>query len=386
MLWPSTLNFELATLNSSPTSDLFLVRLRHADVVVYEPLERAVERRHVNDEVYPCYHQQARQIKQRRDAARRRLSRLPTPHATCAARQQYQRRQDEQRAVDETRGERREQYEVEPRDAALPLSRESGAHVVARVRGELLERGGERGPQLPRDEGFGRVRDRDDSLVEREKEETVFRRAQVFAEAPRALPRRAVHEARGGRAHRLARRGHVDACGAAREEALGQRLVTSEDYARAGLSTRRLNQAFEPVAARHRARVNARDPLARGALNREVAVAARQSALRLDEDYGEGRATLELSDEFARAVGRASVGDDDLSRSQCLGGERFEQSNDCLLLVERWDDDAHPAVRRGLAGPRAGVVARLRVRVLSRRRGPANHSALPERARLRSAA
>src|SRR2546423_14572101 len=90
---------------------LSFLLLRHADVVVYEPLERAVERRHVNDEVYPCYHQQARQIKQRRDAARRRLSRLPTPHAPRAARQQYQRRQDEQRAVDETRGERRQQDE-----------------------------------------------------------------------------------------------------------------------------------------------------------------------------------------------------------------------------------------------------------------------------------
>src|SRR5437764_7424506 len=251
MLWPSTLNFELATLNSLPTSDLFLVRLRHADVVVYEPLERAVERRHVNDEVYPCYHQQARQIKQRRDATRRRLARAPTPHATRAARQQYQRRQEQKRAVDETRDERREQDEVETRDAALPLARESGAHVIARVRGELLERCGESGAQFPRDEGFGRVRDRDTRRVEREEEETVFRRAQVFAETPGAFPSRTVQKARGSRAHGLARRGHVHACGAAREEALGQRLVTSEDYARARLSTRGLDQTFEPVAARH---------------------------------------------------------------------------------------------------------------------------------------
>src|SRR5437763_11170202 len=124
MLWPSTLNFELATLNSSPTSDLFLVRLRHADVVVYEPLERAVERRHVNDEVYPCYYQQARQIKQRGDATRHGFACVPAPHATRGARQQYQRGQEQQRVVDETGDERREHDEVAARDAALPLARE----------------------------------------------------------------------------------------------------------------------------------------------------------------------------------------------------------------------------------------------------------------------
>ena len=64
---------------------------------MYEPLEGAVERRHINDEVYPCYHQQARQIKQCREAARHGLARAPAPHAPRAARQQYQRRQDEQR-------------------------------------------------------------------------------------------------------------------------------------------------------------------------------------------------------------------------------------------------------------------------------------------------
>src|SRR2546423_5664641 len=188
---------------------LSFLLLWHADVVVYEPLERAVERRHVNDEVYPCYHQQARQIKQRGDAVRRGFARVPAPHATRGARQQYQRRQDEQRVVDETGDERREHDEVAARDAALPLARESGAHVVARVRGELLERGGERGPKLPRDEGFGRVRYGDTRRVEREEEETVFRRAQVFAETPGALPSRAGQEARSGPAHPLARRGHV---------------------------------------------------------------------------------------------------------------------------------------------------------------------------------
>src|SRR2546423_15447837 len=120
MLWPSTLNFELATLNSLPTSDLFLVRLRHANVVVYEPLEGAVERRHVNDEVYPCYQKQARQIKQRRDAARHGFARVPAPHAPRAARQQYQRGQKQQRMIEQTRGERREQEQGETRAAALP--------------------------------------------------------------------------------------------------------------------------------------------------------------------------------------------------------------------------------------------------------------------------